>query len=78
MGPTRKEWGTMDGETCYEQEGHVIGIPWRFWSRDIESAMQEQGPRVACATAEASAIWLHFPRFPRIAGVGPVIMEQSA
>jgi hypothetical protein len=65
-------------ETNYEQDGHVIGIPWRFWSRDVETAMNEEGPRVACATADASTVWLTFPDFPRVAGgIGPALVGDD-
>jgi hypothetical protein len=36
----------------FEEAGHVIGIPARYLRRrHVDSALIEQGPRVACAIA---------------------------
>lgn len=38
-------------EVLYTENGHYISIPWRYWSRETDSDLMEQGPRVACALA---------------------------
>lgn len=36
----------------FEESGHIIGIPDRYLTRDVETALVESGPRVAVAIAE--------------------------